>query len=164
MGVCQLTHVISLISLSLIQLRPYSRVRRADRGIWRWTGATPSFRCPNRARRRCAIYICATPPGGSLPSHQSLAGRPEMTPLAWRRCAPRARAPTASYVAAALDTVGHDSLRDLAWRAVRASSIIQPFRTRWEQLIPILGVNEGSHDPQAHHHGASRGSHTAHHP
>ena len=43
MGVCQLTHVISPISLLLIQLRPYSRVRRADRGNRRWTGATPLF-------------------------------------------------------------------------------------------------------------------------
>ncbi len=37
------------------------------RGNRRWTGATPPFCCPVRARGRCAIHICATPPGRVAP-------------------------------------------------------------------------------------------------
>ena len=43
------------------------------RGKRRWTGATPPFCCPVRARGCGATYICAAPPrGGSLPSKLSL--------------------------------------------------------------------------------------------
>ena len=58
--------------------------RVAARGNWRWTGATPPFCCPVRARGRCAIHIAQRPLGGSLPSKLSLAGRPETTPLVWQ--------------------------------------------------------------------------------
>ncbi len=37
------------------------------RGNRRWTGATPPFSCPVRARGCCATYICTTPPGGVAP-------------------------------------------------------------------------------------------------
>ncbi len=43
---------------------PISGRRVAARGKWRWTGATPPFCCPVRARGCCAIHICAAPPGG----------------------------------------------------------------------------------------------------
>ena len=46
---------------------PISGHRVAARGKRRWTGATPPFCCPVRARGRCAIHICATPPGGVAP-------------------------------------------------------------------------------------------------
>ena len=46
---------------------PCPRVRGADPGDRKWTGATPPFCCPNRARRHCANHICATPPGGVAP-------------------------------------------------------------------------------------------------
>ena len=39
----------------------------AARGKRRWTGATPPFCCPVRARGCCAIHICAAPPGGVAP-------------------------------------------------------------------------------------------------
>ncbi len=46
---------------------PEPRVGVAAPGDRRWTGATPPFCCPQRARGRCAIHICATPPGGVAP-------------------------------------------------------------------------------------------------
>ena len=48
-------------------------------------GSAPPFCCPERARGRCAIHICATPPGGALPSKLSLAGRPRMIPVMGKR-------------------------------------------------------------------------------
>ena len=47
-----------------LQLLSNSRLGRADPGILRRTGATPPFCLPDRQRRCCATYICATPPGG----------------------------------------------------------------------------------------------------
>ena len=46
---------------------PISGHRVAARGKWRWTGATPPFCCPVRARGCCAIHICAAPPRGVAP-------------------------------------------------------------------------------------------------
>ena len=46
---------------------PISGHRVAARGKWRWTGATPPFCRPVRARGCCAIHICAAPPGGVAP-------------------------------------------------------------------------------------------------
>ena len=54
------------------------------RGNRRWTGATPPFYCPNRARRRCANHICATPPGRVAPVPIIPTGRSEMTPVTGR--------------------------------------------------------------------------------
>ena len=70
------TNTFPPISLSLNQLRPYSRLRRVARGNRKWTGATPPFRCPDRARWRCAIHICAAPPGRVAPVPLIPAGRP----------------------------------------------------------------------------------------
>ncbi len=50
----------------------------AARGVRRWMGATPPFRCPERARRRVAIHIGANAPSGrSLPSQVSLREGPD---------------------------------------------------------------------------------------
>ena len=46
---------------------PYPRVRGADRGRSEVDGSDPPFCCPDRARRRCANHICATPPGRVAP-------------------------------------------------------------------------------------------------
>ncbi len=50
-----------------VSYSPEPRVGGAAPGDRRWTGATPPFCCPQRARGRCAIHICATPPGGVAP-------------------------------------------------------------------------------------------------
>ena len=60
---------------------PISGHRVAARGKWRWTGATPPFCCPVRARRRCAIHICATPPGGVAPVQIIPSGKARDDPL-----------------------------------------------------------------------------------
>ncbi len=65
-GTCRLTRAISPISFSLMQLRPYFRVRRAYRGNRRWTGATPPFCLPDR-HRRAALFSHATSPGRVAP-------------------------------------------------------------------------------------------------
>ena len=62
---------------------PCPQVRVADRGDRRWTGATPPFCCPVRARGCCAIHIAQHPLGGSLPSKISLAGRQFVHPMKW---------------------------------------------------------------------------------
>ncbi len=68
---------------------PEPRVGVAAPGDRRWTGATPPFCCPQRARGRCAIHICATPPGGVAPVQIILAGRPGgRTRTGWT-CPPR---------------------------------------------------------------------------
>ncbi len=64
---------------------PEPRVGVAAPGDRRWTGATPPFCCPQRARGCCAIHICATPPGGVAPVQIILAGRPGGRPRnGWR--------------------------------------------------------------------------------
>ena len=55
---------------SLCRSCSYGHIRGSAvpaRGNRRWTGATPPFCCPVRARECCAIHICATPPGGVAP-------------------------------------------------------------------------------------------------
>ena len=49
------------------------------RGKRRWTGATPPFCCPVRARGCCATYICAAPPreGRSRPNYPWREGQDE---------------------------------------------------------------------------------------
>ena len=66
-GAISLTQVKSPISLSCLWLRPDPRTPAPARGNRRWTGATPPFCRPVRARGCCATYICATPPGGVAP-------------------------------------------------------------------------------------------------
>ncbi len=67
---------------------PISGHRMAARGKWRWTGATPPFCCPVRARECCAIHICAAPPGRVAPVPSLPAGRPGERPQK-KRSAPR---------------------------------------------------------------------------
>ena len=66
-----LTQANSPISLFCLWLRPDPRTPApaARTGKSEVDGSDPPFCCPDRARGRCAIHICATPPGGSLPSH-----------------------------------------------------------------------------------------------
>ena len=61
------------------------------RGNRRWTGATPPFRCPVRARWCCAIHICATPLGGVAPVSIIPAGRP--LPRCLKTCCGHQRRP-----------------------------------------------------------------------
>ena len=57
--------------------------RWPQRGVRRWMGAPPPFRCPERARRRVAIYIGDNAPSGrSLPSQVSLREGPGIGPVA----------------------------------------------------------------------------------
>ena len=57
----------------------------AARGKRRWTGATPPFCCPVRARGCCAIHICTTPPGGVAPVSIIPCGKASEGDF-WRTC------------------------------------------------------------------------------
>ncbi len=63
----RLTRPISRISLVFLRLRTQFGSARVDPGNSRRTGATPPFRCPNRARGCGATYICVAPPGRVAP-------------------------------------------------------------------------------------------------
>ena len=61
---------------------PYPRVRVADRGDRKWTGATPPFFLPGAgAGVWRKLHLRHTPWGGRSRLNYPLAGRPEMTPV-----------------------------------------------------------------------------------
>ena len=66
---CRLTRAISPISFSIMQLRPNFRVRRADRGNRKWTGAPPLFGARIGRGAAAQLTFAQHPLGGSLPSH-----------------------------------------------------------------------------------------------
>ncbi len=71
MGVCLLTHAISPISLSLMQLRPHSRLRRARTGKAEVEGSDPPFFLPGAGAGVWRnLHLRHTPWGGrSLPKY-----------------------------------------------------------------------------------------------
>ncbi len=70
-GVCQVTHVVSLNSFRLKKLKACSRLWRAEGWIGGGDGSDPEIE-PRSARRRGADNRHSPPHGGSLPSHRSL--------------------------------------------------------------------------------------------